>query len=70
MAKATSIAAVNKALVAAGIDAELVKGRGYFYFSGPAVDCAKEQGVYGVYRLSELTVSQWVEEARQRSEKE
>ena len=65
----TTLAAVNKALAAAGIDAELVKGRGHFYFTGFAVDYAKEQGVYGVYRLSELTVSQWVEEARQRSER-
>lgn len=65
----TTLAAVNKALAAAGIDAELVKGRGYFYFAGSAVDCAKEQGVYGVFRLSDLSVTQWVEEARSKLRK-
>lgn len=66
----TTLAAVNKALAAAGIDAELVKGRGYFYFVGSVVDYAEEQGVCGVFRLSDLSVAQWVEEARQRIEKE
>lgn len=66
----TTLAAVNKALAAAGIDAELVKGRGYFYFVGSDMDYAEEQGVYGVFRLSDLSVTQWVEEARQRIEKE
>jgi len=65
----TTLAAVNKALAAAGIDAELVKGRGYFYFAGSAVDYAEEQGVYGVFRLSDLSVSQWVEEARSKLRK-
>lgn len=66
----TTLAAVNKALAAAGIDAELVKGRGYFYFVGSDMDYAEEQGVYGVFRLSDLSVTQWVEEARQRIESE
>lgn len=65
----TTLAAVNKALAAAGIDAELVKGRGYFYFVGSDMDYAEEQGVYGVFRLSDLSVSQWVEEARSKLRK-
>lgn len=65
----TTLAAVNKALAAAGIDAELVKGRGYFYFVGSDMDYADEQGVYGVFRLSDLSVTQWVEEARSKLRK-
>lgn len=65
----TTLAAVNKALAAAGIDAELVKGRGYFYFVGSDMDYAEEQGVYGVFRLSDLSVSQWVEESRSKLRK-
>lgn len=65
----TTLAAVNKALAAAGIDAELVKGRGYFYFVGSDMDYAEEQGVYGVFRLSDLSVTQWVEEARSKLRK-
>lgn len=65
----TTLAAVNKALASAGIDAELVKGRGYFYFVGSDMDYAEEQGVYGVFRLSDLSVTQWVEEARSKLRK-
>ena len=65
----TTLAAVNKALAAAGIDAELVKGRGYFYFVGSDMDYAEEQGVYGVFRLSDLSVTQCVEEARSKLRK-
>lgn len=65
----TTITAINKALAAAGIDAELVKGRGYFYFVGSDMDYAEEQGVYGVFRLSDLSVTQWVEEARSKLRK-
>lgn len=62
-----TISAINKSLAAAGIDAEIHRGDGYFYFSGPPVDLAQEQGVYGVTRLSELSVSAWVDQARQKS---
>lgn len=65
----TTIAAINKALRDAGIDAEIVRGEGYFYFVGSDTDCAEEQGVYGVFRLSDLTVAQWVEEARSKLRK-
>ena len=59
-----TIKAINKALIEAGIDAQLFKAKGYFYFSGPSMENAFEQGVYGVYHLSELSVAQWVEEAK------
>jgi hypothetical protein len=58
---------VNAELTRAGIRAELVKGDGYFYFVGQDVELAQEQGVYGgVSRLNNLSLKQWVEEARQR----
>ena len=57
---------VNAELTRADIRAELVKGDGYFYFSGQDVELAQEQGVYGVFRLNDLSLEQWVEEARQR----
>ena len=57
---------VNAELARQGIAAELVKGAGYFYFTGEAVQYAAEQGVYGVYRPNELSLAQWVQEARNR----
>lgn len=57
---------INKALSEAGISAELHKGVGYYYFSGEAVDYAKEQGVYGLKNLTGLSIEQWIEEARER----
>lgn len=44
-----------------GIDAVLMNGRGYFYFSGPAVELASSTSVW-VYRLNRLTMSQWMGE--------
>jgi hypothetical protein len=55
----TTIAKVNAALKAAGHDAELVRGRGYFYFvSTPALT---EDSV-NVFHLGALTVDEWVAE--------
>ena len=68
MARAT-IPSVNKALKAAGIEAEIFRGNGYFYFSGPAVEVSHEQGVYGVFRISDLSVEEWVEEAKEKAAK-
>jgi hypothetical protein len=60
MARVT-INSINKALSATGLDCEIVKGYGYFYFCGPAMDQVREEhGVYGVFRLSDLTIEQWV----------
>lgn len=52
---------VNKAIVAKGIAAELVKGEGYYYFIGDAVDGAFTTSV-GVYRLNQLPLEQWLAE--------
>lgn len=47
---------VNNALKAAGIDGEIVKGDGYFYFTGPSFeDCRCETGVYTA-RLGDMSV--------------
>ena len=59
-----SLKKVNKALAAEGLKMELVKGAGYFYFLGEDVDLARE-GVY-VYRLNELSLETWIEEAKSR----
>jgi len=55
---------IDAALKSAGISAEIVKGNGYFYFSGDSMNLAKQQGVYGVCRYSDLSVERWVDECR------
>ena len=65
-----TLSAVNKALAQEGIKAELVRGEGYFYFVGDDVDLSEEQGVYGVYRLSELSVERWLQEAKDKMVKQ
>ena len=60
---AVTIKQVNKALKEKGIDAELFKGPGYFYFDGPSINLAKSSSVM-VPRLNDLPLEQWVEEAR------
>lgn len=52
---------VNKAIAHLG-DIKLVKGSGYFYFVGDSVNVSAS-GVY-VYRLNELPLEQWIEEAK------
>lgn len=52
---------INDAIRDRGIRAVLVKGRGYFYFSGPDVELASSTSVW-VYQLNELTLSQWLAE--------
>ena len=58
------IRTINHAIKDAGLRMELIKGRGYFYFIGPDVNPHAE-GVY-VFTLNQLSVSQWVQEARER----
>jgi GNAT superfamily N-acetyltransferase len=58
-----TVTMVNKALKAKGYAVEVVKGVGYWYFSGP--DAAKLHGVETgvmVPRLSDLSVEEWVAE--------
>ena len=52
---------INDAIHERGISAVLMKGRGYFYFSGPDVELAPSTSVW-VYQLNELTISQWLAE--------
>lgn len=59
-----TIANVNKALTAAGIAAELVKGNGYFYFAGDAVAFASTTSVYTCH-LTDNTVAEWVDMCRE-----
>lgn len=51
-----NIRGVNSAIRKLGINAELVRGDSYLYFSGEAVELAKESIVGGVYRVSDLTL--------------
>lgn len=62
MAKLTC-KAITKAVHAAGIRAEAVKGDGYIYFIGPDTESAYTASVF-VPRLGDLTLEQWVEQAR------
>lgn len=59
---------INATLARLGIKAELVKGEGYFYFIGDDVDCDCDS-VY-VFRVNELTLDRWVEEANDRLARE
>lgn len=52
---------INDAIRDRGIRAVLMKGRGYFYFSGQAVELASSTSVLA-YQLNELTLSQWLAE--------
>lgn len=54
---------INKELYKLG-KIELVKGNGYFYFIGDDVDI-DISGVY-VNSLNQLTLKQWIEEAKDR----
>jgi hypothetical protein len=56
-----TIAAVNKALKAAGHPEELVRGNGYFYFAEGDAMSWYTSSVY-VYRLDSYTVAEWVEQ--------
>lgn len=55
---------IDKAIKKAGIDAEIFKGNGYFYFVGGSINLAEQQGVYGVARFADLSVDRWVEECK------
>lgn len=56
-------ARIDAALRAAGIDATIVRGTGYVYFTGPATATWYTTSV-STPRLSDLTVGGWVDEAR------
>jgi hypothetical protein len=60
--KRVTLAAVNAALRGEGIDAELVKANGYFYFDGPGVERAYSTSVM-TNRLG-TSLESWLFEAR------
>lgn len=52
---------INKALRAKGYTDEIFAGKGYWYFSGDDASKFPQSGVYGVYRLNEMSLDQWVD---------
>lgn len=58
-----TIKLVNDALREEGIDGQLHRGRGYFYFAGVAFESCHSTSVY-VYHLGAFTVAGWVNEAK------
>ena len=55
-----TLAAVNKALAAEGLNMELHKGDGYFYFTGDDADRASVM----TYRLNDQPLETWIRDAR------
>lgn len=59
--KKLTLAAVNNAVKARGVNAVLYRGKeGYYYFDGPDVEWAYSSSV-GVFRLNHLTMAQWMD---------
>lgn len=56
-----TIKAVNKAIAARGIKAEIVQGDGYLWFFGDDVEFAHTTSV-SVCRLNHLTLERWMAE--------
>jgi hypothetical protein len=56
-----TLSQVNREIRRRGIDAELHKGDGYYYFTGADVGHAFETSVM-VYRLNDLSLEQWMKE--------
>jgi hypothetical protein len=56
-----TLKAVNKAIAARGIKAELVQGNGYLWFFGADVEYAQTTSV-SVCRLNHLTLERWMSE--------
>lgn len=60
---ARTVDQVNHALKAAGIDAEIVRGNGYLYFTGPGLESWFTTSVPVCY-LSQKKVAGWVQAYR------
>ena len=58
-----TLKSVNKALAAEGLNLELHKGAGYFYFTGPDSERAECASVF-TYRLNDQPLETWVRDAR------
>ena len=65
MTKRLTLKSIAKACAEAGLpaDIELVEGDGYFYFWCEEAPLWQSTAVY-TYRLNDLTLDQWVEEAK------
>lgn len=60
-AKGATVAKINKALRALGTETRLVRGEGYWYFSGGDAEMwYAETGVYGVTTVASMSVESWV----------
>jgi hypothetical protein len=58
-----TLSLVNDALREEGIQGELRRGRGYFYFAGVAFERCHSTSVY-VYHLGAFTVNGWLHAAK------
>lgn len=56
------IAEVNRALRARGVDAKLVRGAGYYYFTSDTLPGFPTAGIYGVQRADIMSVTEWLRE--------
>lgn len=66
-AKEATVAKINKALRALGTETRLVRGEGYWYFSGGDAELwSEETGVYGVASVASMSVDSWVDIYRER----
>lgn len=67
MSKRITRTAINKALAEAGFEpgTEIVRGNGYWYFSGGDAHTWYSTSVY-TYHLSDLSVEEWVAEAAEK----
>lgn len=57
----TTVKKVNAELQKRGLLEKLVKGKGYYYFTGGDSHTWKTSGVY-VSSVNQMTLSEWVEE--------
>lgn len=64
----TTLAQVNKALKEKLGDLELVRGQGYYYFSGSVCRSWRVSGLYGGWLLKDTKVSEYVQEAQRRND--
>lgn len=58
---------INAELARLGYEERLARGHDYFFFYDGNAHNWCESGVYGVYRLSALSLEQWISERNQRN---
>ena len=64
----TTLAKINKHLKKLNIEVEILPGKGYVYFAGPATDHWKETIVPGLFNVKNLTNEQGYELFQEMSE--